>query len=275
MSTLSFPATGRTLTLINRTSRVLGVAGTTIGPNGTKTISLRKVHGHPTYMSTMEALIRTGSLQVQLTQDVLSATDMGQLDAPLSGDLWLARDIFTNPATADVDAIKASFTAPAADTAYSGSDLDGAIGAGDLDFARNITIKGTCGVGEALDGGDAIVTGTDADGQAMTEVITLSAVVASANATDEGAYAFKTVTSVMIPADASGSPGAYEIGFGNKFGLSKPLSQGGLLQETTDNAIPGTGATVVLSATALPNGTVAFNTDPNGVHDYIVYYIPG
>lgn len=273
MATLVFPNTGRTLTITNRTGKVLGAVGTTIGPFGTKSVPLRRLLGHPTYMTSLEALINNGDVSAQVVGDVLSASDAGVLDAPLSGDLWLTRQIWTAPVGSDADAIKTSFTAPAAATTYSGTLLDGVSGPGEFDYARSITVTGTTGVGEALEAKTAVINGIDIDGQAIQVNLALTVLGASATVTDETAAAFKQVNSIYIPGDASGSPGAYEFGFGVKLGLMRPLTQGGLMQETTDNAVPGTAATVVLAATALPNGTVEFNTAPNGVHNYIAYYI--
>jgi hypothetical protein len=204
---------------------------------------------------------------------VISSDDASKLDAPLSGELWLSRQVWTNPVAADVDAVKASFTAPAADTTYSGTDLDGATGAGEFDYARTVTVKGTTGGGEALEAKTAVIYGIDMDDQPMQVNLALTVLAENLTNTDETSAAFKQITSVMIPADASGSPGAYEIGFGVKLGLMRPLTQGGLIQETTDNAVPGTAATVVLAASGAPNGTVEFDTAPDGAHDYIVYFI--
>jgi len=273
MATLVFPSTGRTLTITNRTGRILGVVGTTVGPYNTKTVPLRKILGHPTYMSSLETLIANREITAQVVGDVISSTDASKLDAPLSGELWLTRQIWTNPAAAGVAVIKTSFTAPAAATTYSGTDLNGTTGAGEFDFARTVTIKGTTGGGEALEAKTAVINGLDIEGQALQVNRALTVLGENDTVTDETDAAFAQVTSVYIPADASGSPGAYEIGFGKKFGLVRPLTQGSLIQETTDNAVPGTAATVVLAATGLPNGTVEFDTDPDGAHDYIVYFI--
>jgi hypothetical protein len=275
MSVLSFPSTGRTLTLINRTNGRIGVLGTMLGPYGTKVLSLRKVQGHPTYMSQLQALVHAGKLQVQLTSDILNEDDVKYLDAPLTGEIWLTRDVFTNPAAEDVNGIKTSFAAPAVATNYSGTALNGVVGAGELDYARNITITGTAGALEALTGKTMVITGVDMDGQALSESIAVTARAGGESGTDAGVHAFARVTNIYVPADISATPGSYEIGFGVKFGLSRPIVQGGLLKEFTDNAVPATAATLVLSPTALPNGTVTFFTAPNGTHDYVVFYIPG
>jgi hypothetical protein len=225
-------------------------------------------------MTELGTLIGNGTVQASVTQDILDSVDVAKLDAPLSGDIWLTRQVWTDPVAPVVDGIKTSFTCPAADTTYSGADLTGTVGAGELDYARNIEIKGTTGVGEALDGGTAVINGVDIDGQALQENLTLSAIGASTNVTDSGVHAFAQVNSVLIPGDASGSPGAYEIGFGKKFGLKRPLTQAGLAGEWEDNAVPGTLGTIVLSPTALPNGTYAPDSAPDASLDFVVLFIP-
>jgi hypothetical protein len=246
-----------------------------LGPFGTKIMPLRKVQGHPTYMSQLQALVHAGKIQVQLTSDILAEDDVKYLDAPLTGEVWLTRDIFTNPALADVNAIKVSFAAPAVATSYNGVTLDGVVGAGELDFARNITVTGTAGALEALTQKTMVFTGVDRDGQAMSESLVVTARAGGASGTDAGIHSFKRISNIYVPADISATPGSYEIGFGVKLGLSRPLTQGGLVKEFTDNATPGGAATVVLSPTAMPNGSVQFNTAPDGTHDYVVYFIPG
>jgi hypothetical protein len=226
-------------------------------------------------MSQLQALVHAGKLQVQLTSDILGEDDVKYLDAPLTGEVWLTRDIFTNPLTADVDAIKTSFATLAAAYTYSGTDLNGVVGAGEMDFARNITVTGTAGALEALEAKTMTFTGVDRDGQVLQENLAISARLGGTSGTDVGIHSFHRISSIYIPGDASGTPGSYEIGFGVKFGLSRPLTQGGLMREFTNDAAPGGAATVVFSPTALPNGSVQFNAAPNDTNDYVVYYIPG
>ena len=275
MTRLSFPSTGRLLMVINRTNHILGVAGTTIEAFGTKAISLRKIQGHPTNMSQLETLIQQGSISAAVTNDIISANDAKQLDAPLSGEIWLSRQIWTDPPAADVAAFKTSFSAPIADTVYAAVDFDGVVGDDDLDYARNITFTGTTGGIEALDAKVAVLTGIDIDGQPIRENLPLSALGGGSVVTDIGIHSFRRLTNVLIPADTNGSPGAYEIGFGDKMGLDRPLMQGGILKEFTDNAAPAAPAAVVFAPTALPNGTVVFDAAPDGAKDFIVYYIAG
>jgi hypothetical protein len=272
MATQSWTEGGRQITIINRCNQTVGVCGLALGPYATTTVPLRKIQGHSSYMTELYNLKLKGKIDAQLNSDILDLVDLPVMDAPLSGEVWLTREVWNNVVTNDRDGIKASFTAPAANTTYSGTDLDGAYGTGDLDYARNITIYTVCGGGEATIEKDFVITGVDINGQVLVETITVAAVGGGANTTTQGVYAFKSITSVYVPLDSSGSPGAHEIGFGKKLGLKRPLTQGGMIAEFVGNAAAGAG-TVALSTTGLPNGTYSPALDPNGARDWVVYYV--
>lgn len=265
---------GRLLTVVNRTSRSIGAAGRVISPGQKRDIRLADVQGNSYYMDELNEYALSGVISIALDGSPLFQSDSSALDAPIGGDFQATREVWNDLAAADDDAIKTAFTAPATTTTYEGSDLDGDVGPGAMSPPRNIVITGTTGVGEALDGGTAVVVGEDLDGILRIENFTLNAIGASSTDVVTGTLAFRKVLNVTIPADASGSPGDYEIGFGTKVGLERPLTQGTLLREFTNNAVPGTAATVVLSGSSSPNGTVEFNTAPDGSNDYIVAYVP-
>lgn len=264
-----------TLTVINRTSNTIGVAGRVIGPSATLSIALREVQGHPTRASKMAEQVTDNLISVSLGNDGLSAAEVEKLDAPVPGTLAIVKDVFVDVDTADRNGIKASFIAPAAATTYSGSDLDGVVGSGTMDPPRNITIYGNAGGGEALAEKDIVITGVDVEGNTITETITASALTGVDTGTDTGTTCFAKVTSIYVPADASGSPGDYEIGFGEAFGFSSPLSYGGLIGEFVDNAEP-TAGTVATAANAAPNGsyTPHGTAIANGSRDYALSYVP-
>jgi hypothetical protein len=275
MATIIQTLEGRLLTIFNRTSNSIGLCGIVVKPGQTRQFKLSKVQESDKYMSDLETAWANGTISLAVDDVPIQEVDAGQLDAPLPGDVEITREVFNDLVAADPNGIKESFTAPAADTTYSGSDLDGTTGPGEMLPPRNVSITGTTGIGEALDGGDALVIGEDIDGQLRTETITLEAVGPSATDTELGATAFKRIVSVMIPGDASGSPGDYEIGFGDKIGLKRPLEVGGLLDEKEDNATPGTAGIIVLSGTSAPNGLYTPNNLPDGSRDYIIAYVPG
>jgi len=266
---------GRLLTIINRTSRSLGLCGIVVKPGQSREFKLAKVQESGKYMLDLENAWHNQEISLSVDGIPVQEVDAGQLDAPLPGDVEVTQEVFTDLEAADPNAFKTSFTAPAADTTYTSDDFNGAVGPGEVSPPRNVTITGTTGVGEALDGGNAVIVIEDIDGQLRTETIALSVLGASTTATDEGVLAARKLISVLIPADASGSPGDYEIGFGDKIGLKRPLEVGGLLDEREDNAVPGTAGTIVLSGTSGPNGTYTPDTAPDGAHDYMVTYVPG
>jgi len=269
----------REITVINRTSGVIGVMGGQIGPNGTKNFPLQKLQGTGLYgigsntkATKLAAQVAAGLVTVVLNGDKLSADQVTNLDAPISAELAIVREIFTNLTAADPNAFKTSFAAPAALTTYVPANFDGAVGAGTINPPRNFTITGTTGGGEALTSKAVVVTGVDINGGVQSETITTTVLGASDTHTDEGVIAFTQILSVRVPADP-GAVGDYEFGFGTVVGLSAPLTQGGLIREFIDNSIVTTG-TIVLAGTSAPNGTFKPATAPNDTHDYIAVYIP-
>jgi len=180
---------------------------------------------------------------------------------------------FTDPAAADVDAIKASFASAAAAQSFSGTDLDGAVGTGTMSPPRNITI--TTSTHADIDAVDVVITGLDINGATLTETVTLTD---GGGATDVGAKAFASVTQVDIPAQ-SGTGGAIQIGFGALIGFSKKLkSRAGAPVVTYENeagtvkAADALAGTYADAATGAPNGTVSPATAADGSNDYAYIY---
>lgn len=275
MTTVAYTTGGRTVTIINRSTSTIVFMGRSIAPGSSSTVALRDIQGHPSRMTQLRTLKANGDADIQLVTDLLNDTDLRYLDAPLPSDVYLSRDVWNNVVASDDDAIRAVWTATAAAATYSGSDLDGAYGVQNLDYPRNIAIRGVTGGGEALVEKDVIVTGVDINDQVLQETITVSTGGQGAvnDTTYQGAYAFKRVTSLYFPADGSGSPGEYRVGFGQKLGLSRPLTQGGMIAEFVSNVVAGAG-TVALSTVGLPNGTYSPALAPNGARDWVVSYIP-
>lgn len=263
---------GRTLTLINRTGRILGVMGRTVPASGSLDVAFAHVQGNNTYMAQLNKLGSEGLLSLQLDGVALSNESLLTLDANLPGSVLLTREVFTNLAAADPNAFKIAFLAPAVATVYAGSDFDGATGAYGLHPPRNVTITGTTGGGEALEAKTATVTGLCIDGSIKSETIALTILGAGATVTDAGALAFTKLVSVSIPGDASGSPGDYEFGFGDIIGLARMLSTGMLTKLFADNVAEAAAATV-LSGVSGPNGTFSPTTSPNGAVDFVVCYV--
>jgi hypothetical protein len=230
-----------------------------------------KVDGH---RKELERLVTNGLVTATLNGVPLSKFDATVFDAPAPDDCGLARDVFTAPAAASNNAIKTAAAAPAVATTYSGSQLNGTTGGGDLTYPRNFRVYGATGVGEALALKTIVVTGVDLDGAPQTESIVCAALGASLTQTIDGVVCFQSITSIYVPADASGSPGDYSFGFGNRLGLSHPLVRA-LPQQWVAN-VKVTNGTVAYAAACAPNGCYIPNAGlvPNGARNYVLVYVP-
>lgn len=129
------------------------------------------------------------------------------------------------------------------------------------DVPRNVTATsgGTAGDIKAI---QVIVAGTDIEGNAITE--TLPAFTADSATTVVGSKAFKTVTSITIPAhDGTGATTA--IGRGAKLGLDRRLqSRDTVLRAFLANVKEATAPTVVADATNISGNTATLNSALNG-----------
>lgn len=134
---------------------------------------------------------------------------------------------------------------------------------------RNVTATagGTSGDIKAI---QVIVAGTNYAGEAITETLTAFTVNTAGSVT--GSKAFKTITSVTIPAhDGTGATTA--IGFGEKLGLPDKLSTNTVLLASLGGTKEGTAPTVTTSTTALESNTVDLNSALNSSEVEIHYFV--
>jgi hypothetical protein len=114
------------------------------------------------------------------------------------------------------------------------------------------------------------VAGTDMDGNAITE--TLPAFTVDTAGTVTGSKAFKTVTSITIPAhDGTGATTA--VGVGAKLGLPEKLSRNTVIAAYLNNVKEVTAPTVVVSSTALESNLVTLNSALNSNAVIIDFYL--
>jgi hypothetical protein len=179
----------------------------------------------------------------------------------------LTADVYdiVDAVASDAQGLVANFSS-AAGTRSDTSFVAGGVAA-ILAYPRNITVTTGAG-GTPTQGYTAVVlTGTDIDGNALTETISSL----NSAGTFQGNKAFKTLTSAAW-SGGTGAGATQSLGFGNKFGLpAKPKERGGLphvIAEKQDGATPGTAGTLVAAATGAPYGTYSPNTAPNGARDY-------
>lgn len=133
----------------------------------------------------------------KLRRDVADAFDTVQ-----AGGVSLARFDAPSTAAVDADGIKTSFASVAAPVTLGVADFDGALapgasGAAIINSPKRVTLTvGAGGTPAHWLGGDVVVTGTDADGAALSETVSSAA---GAGTTTTVGY-FATVTEVELPA---------------------------------------------------------------------------
>ncbi len=204
--------------------------------------------------------------------DLRSDIEAAFLSQEQNGGL-LRTDEFTDPAAADVDAIKLSISSETTAQQYLAADLDGVVGAGEMVPPRNITITST--VSADIDAVGVVITGLVRDETGtlvdQTETITLTD---GGGVTDAGSKPFSQVTQIDVPAQ-SGTGGALEFGFGDIIGLSELMvSQAGLLapiREIEAGTVVTTGT--FTNESSSPVTSYAPATVPDGANDYAVTYI--
>lgn len=170
---------------------------------------------------------------------------------------------YTNPAAgapAGLEAATATTVAPRTVSSFLSAGKAALLADG-----RNVTFT-TAGTTPADAPANAVVTGTDIDGKAQTETIT----VAQTATISAGAKIFKTVTSIAYAA-ADGTGATVAIGFGDLLGLPvAPRSRAGLGAALVKEIAAGSVVTNgVVNAT---NRSYAPNSIPDGTRDYCIYY---
>jgi hypothetical protein len=114
-----------------------------------------------------------------------------------------------------------------------------------------------------------IIAGTNYNDEAITE--TLPAFTENTAGSVTGSKAFKTVTSITIPAhDGNGATTA--IGWGDKYGLPYKRAHIPCLGSYLNNVLEATAATMTASATAMESNTIDLNSASNGniIDSYLV-----
>lgn len=110
---------------------------------------------------------------------------------------------------ADADAIKTTIATSTGSASYSGAALNGAKG-GTPATPRAVTVTTTAATAAYDVSAPIVFTGTDADGDAWSESLYLTAT--NGGETVEGAWSFGSVTSIDVPAQLLGT-GAFTFGY--------------------------------------------------------------
>lgn len=211
--------------------------------------------------NTQEICNKLAALSSQASVDGLA------IDAALALRPAFAVQEWTNAVAAVADGLKAAAATTVAPLTVT-SFVAGGVAAL-LAYPRNVTFT-TAGVTPSDAPANALVTGTDIDGAALTETIT----VAQTATISAGAKCFKTITSVAFAA-ADGTAATVAIGFGDVLGLSATIkSRAGrlaVLQEIAVGSVVTTG-TVVSSTTSPPHGSYDPSDALDGTKDFALTY---
>lgn len=158
-----------------------------------------------------------------------------------------------NAVAADTDGVHAAVTDNSAEQTITTNITNPGV-------PRNVTATagGTAGDIKAI---QVVVTGTNYADEVITETLPVFTVDTAGSVV--GSKAFKTITSITIPAhDGNGATTA--IGFGDKLGLPFLLSHNTVLAAYLGNTKEGTAPTVAVSASALESNTIDLNSALNG-----------
>lgn len=161
-------------------------------------------------------------------------------------------------------------TATAVHAAVTDTGVDQVVTTGitNPDVPRNLTATagGTAADVKAI---QVIVTGTDVSGAVITE--TLPAFTVNTTGSVTGSKAFKTVTSITIPAH-DGTGATTSIGLGSKLGMPTTLARDTVLNVFLNGVREGTRPTVAVSTSAVSDNTVTLNSALAGTPVVVDFY---
>lgn len=174
---------------------------------------------------------------------------------------------FGTPIAASATRLKSAYAGPTSAAAVTLTSFSA-----QPDVPRNIVITpgGTTGDIESC---DIVVSGTNFYGASISETFHFDA---DASGATTGAKAFKTVTSVVWPADCeSGGFGAtWGIGVGEKIGLKYCMNDAGnWAWSSVGGAYESTRATVAADATHVESNTADFNGTMDGSTAFYGYFV--
>ncbi len=234
-------------------------------------VSLTEMERSVPFKDAMEA----GTITVVVGSDpsVPDSIELSPVSVHLSGKgANLRTDEFTNPAAADVDAIKTSIATADAQQVYSGAALNGAVGSDEMIPPRNPTV--TSSAHADVDAVAVVFSGfvRNEAGELVAQTCTVT-VTDGGGVTDAGDRPMSIVSSITVPAMA-GTGGSLQFGFGDMLGLAaKMKSRAGLLapiRQVVAGAVVTTGTFATPSGSAVTGYTAA--SVPDGTRDYALTY---
>ena len=130
------------------------------------------------------------------------------------------------------------------------------------DYPRVLLVKGNAS-GIA---GDCVITGRNANDEAITETIALSGASAVL-----GTKGFKTILNINLPAKTNGSGDTVSVGVGNKLSFPVAIPNASLvLAKSFDGAAD---SSTITTSTTVEGSLAAVAGTFNGVKHYVLYFL--
>jgi hypothetical protein len=136
------------------------------------------------------------------------------------------------------------------------------------DYARQLSLIAKTNTGD-VPAGDVVITGTDIDGNVITDTLTFTANQATAENTVK---AFKTVTQIAFPAP-DGDTATWDLGTTDALGLEERLDGDTILYANHTGTRETTHPTLVSNSTDKTKNLITLNTALDGSGDVEVAYI--
>ena len=185
--------------------------------------------------------------------------DFGQIIATDVDGLNVDRGFIANLAWTATEAAAASATAVHAAITASAADVTTVTtGITNPPCARSLTVT-PGGTTDDVAACDVTITGTNINDETISETF---AFLANASTATAGTKAFKTVTSISIPAQ-DGAAATFSVGTGQLIGLPYKLSKKRVLLTLNDGVVD-TAPTLAISTSAYESNTVDFNESLDG-----------
>ncbi len=188
-------------------------------------------------------------------------------DVKLPNQAVIEMQAITNPGVAGTADILSAFAGNTATTAVTRTTF-----VANPDVPRNLVITPGSTTADVA-ACDVVVNGTNFFNDSISETF---AFADNASSATTGAKAFKTVTSVVFPANCEDTPftATWSIGYGEKLGLKRCMAEAGAWSHSSINgAKEATAATVVADTNEVEKNTADFNGTMNQSNDFKAYFI--
>lgn len=169
---------------------------------------------------------------------------------------FIARVTYTEPAAKNITGILAA-------TELEEEEQTITEGITDPDVPRNVRIKGSADVT-----GDVVINGTNINDDAISETLALNGTTEV-----EGNLAFKTITSIELPVQATENTDTVQVGTANKLGLPYKLSLNTVLKAYRNSGLEASAPTVTVDADDLEKNTIELSSALNGTNVDVIIIV--